>query len=61
MGDWDESPLLCGSSQKEDLEARNGAVQLQYIPEKIDRGFKSIRESHILELQSINCRNIVLL
>ena len=58
MGDWDESPLLCGSSQKEDLEARNGAVQLQYIAEKIDRGFKSIRESHILELQSIAIEDI---
>jgi Fic family protein len=58
VSESEDSPLLCDPSQKEDLEARNGAVQLQYIAEKIKLGVKSIRESHILELQSIAIEDI---
>jgi Fic family protein len=57
-GGADDSPLLCDPSQKAELEARNGVDQLDYITALVDRGATALRESHVLELQSIAVRNI---
>lgn len=51
-------PLLCDPARKAELEARNGDDQLDYITDLIDRGVRELRESHVLELQSIAVREI---
>lgn len=49
----DRGPLLCETGQKAELEARNGALQLEYITQLVEGGAKYLRESHVLQLQKI--------
>lgn len=53
-----DGPLLCPFERKAELEARNGAEQLAYIVDLLDRGAKQLRESHVLGLQAIAVRDI---
>jgi fido (protein-threonine AMPylation protein) len=45
------SALLCSVSDKEHLETRNSAKQLEYIEWLLNRGDRKLRESHIIDLQ----------
>lgn len=58
MSEGDRGPLLCAPDAKATLEARNGVEQLDYITELVEVGARELRESHVLELQSIAIRNV---
>lgn len=51
--------LCCPPKDKEELEARNGALQFQYIAELVvKRGARKLRESHVRELQGLAIEGI---
>jgi Fic family protein len=54
----DRGALLCDPEQKAALEARNGVEQIDYITELVGSGIRSLRESHVLELQQIAVRDV---
>lgn len=55
----DHGPLLCPLNEKAEREAANGVEQLDYLTELVIRlGIVDIRESHLLQLQSIAVQGI---
>jgi Fic family protein len=51
-------PLVCARSDKAALESANSLAQLDYIEYLIGLGVKSVRESHVLELQKLAVQSI---
>lgn len=54
----DDSAMLCDPLERESLEARNGADQIDFISQVVESGATQLRESHVLELQRCAVRDI---
>jgi Fic family protein len=48
-----EGALICDPARKAELETRNGVEQLDYLTQLVEDGVTELRESHVLQLQSI--------